>query len=198
MGEGQQGNGPGEPQNPSGGPQGGSNQQAQNDGMSEGAIADRQQALREELRRQQQNLPGSGTPEGDAARDALDRAGEAMEGAEEALRQDDLAEAIDRQAQAMDALRDGMRALGEMMAQQQGQQQPGQGTQPSERSADARDPLGRESGNSGRNGDQSPLALNDDAYGRARELLDEIRRRSGETARPEQELEYLKRLLDRF
>ena len=31
-----------------------------------------------------------------------------------------------------------------------------------------------------------------------RELLDEIRRRSGETARPEEERNYLKRLLDRF
>ena len=34
--------------------------------------------------------------------------------------------------------------------------------------------------------------------GRARELLDEIRRRSGETERPEVERDYLNRLLDRF
>ncbi|WP_299831731.1 TIGR02302 family protein [uncultured Roseobacter sp.] len=165
---------------------------------SEGSIADRQQALRDELRRQQGNLPGAGTPEGDAARDALDRAGRAMEGAEDALRDNDLAEAIDNQGQAMEALREGMRALGDMMAQQQQNQQPGQGTQQSDRRADNRDPLGRESGNSGADGDTGPLALNDDAYGRARELLDEIRRRSGETARPEEERNYLKRLLDRF
>jgi hypothetical protein len=165
---------------------------------SEGDIADRQRALRNELNRQQQNLPGAGTPEGDAARDALDRAGRAMDGAEEALRRDDLAEAIDNQGQAIEALREGMRALGEMMAEQQQNMQPGQGTQESDRRADARDPLGRESGNSGVTGDDSPLALNEDAYGRARELLDEIRRRSGEADRPEVERDYLNRLLDRF
>lgn len=164
----------------------------------EGSIADRQRALRQELERQQGNLPGAGTPEGDAARDALDRAGRSMDNAEDALRNDDLAGAIDDQGQAMEALREGMRALGEMMAEQQQNQQPGQGTQPSDQRAENRDPLGRESGNSGADGDTGDLALNDDAYGRARELLDEIRRRSGETARPEEERNYLKRLLDRF
>ncbi len=165
---------------------------------SEGSIADRQQALRDELSRQQQNLPGAGSPEGDAARDALDRAGRAMDGAEDALRRDDLAEAIDNQGQAMEALREGMRALGEMMSQQQQTTQPGQGTQDSDRRAENRDPLGRESGNSGVQGDDSPLALNEDAYGRARELLDEIRRRSGDADRPRVERDYLNRLLDRF
>ncbi|MCV3272173.1 TIGR02302 family protein [Roseobacter sinensis] len=184
--------------------QGGGPGEQQGDGSAgdprpgDDSIADRQRALREELRRQQGNLPGAGTPEGDAARDALDRAGRAMDGAEEALRNDDLAGAIDEQGQAMEALREGMRALGEMMAQQQQNQQPGQGSQPADRQAENRDPLGRESGNSGADGDTGPLALNDDAYGRARELLDEIRRRSGETARPEEERNYLKRLLDRF
>ncbi|ABG31223.1 TIGR02302 family protein [Roseobacter denitrificans] len=176
--------------------------QAQNgqpgEGGEQGSIADRQQDLRNELSRQQQNLPGAGTPEGDAARDALDRAGRAMDDAEDALRQNDLAEAIDNQGQAMEALREGMRALGEMMAEQQQNGQPGQGTQPGDQRADSRDPLGREAGNSGVQGDDSPLALNDDAYGRARELLDEIRRRSGDTERPEVERDYLNRLLDRF
>ncbi len=178
------------------------NGQSQGDGGEQGApgdsIADRQQALRNELSRQQQNLPGAGTPEGETARDALDRAGRAMDGAEEALRENDLAEAIDNQGQAMEALREGMRALGEMMQQQQQTGQPGQGMQESDRRADSRDPLGRESGNSGVQGDDSPLALNDDAYGRARELLDEIRRRSGDADRPEVERNYLNRLLDRF
>jgi len=43
-----------------------------------------------------------------------------------------------------------------------------------------------------------PLADSEDGYGRARRLLDEIRRRSGETERPEVERDYLNRLLDRF
>ena len=33
---------------------------------------------------------------------------------------------------------------------------------------------------------------------RARELMDEIRRRAGERTRPEEELDYLRRLLERF
>ena len=37
------------------------------------SLADRQQALRNELNRQAQNLPGAGTPEGDAARENLGR-----------------------------------------------------------------------------------------------------------------------------
>ncbi|KZY24844.1 ATPase [Sulfitobacter sp. HI0040] len=165
---------------------------------SEGDLADRQQALREELDRQQSELPGQGTAEGEAARDALDRAGRAMDDAEQSLRQGDLPGAIDDQAQAMEALREGIRSLGEAMAQQEQERQPGQGTVESDRRADARDPLGREQGGNGNSSSDGPLALDEDGYDRARRLLDEIRRRSGETDRPEVERDYLNRLLDRF
>ena len=174
------------------------NEQADGSGSTEQGLADRQQALRDELRRQQRNLPGQGTPEGDAARDALDRAGRAMDNAEEALRNDDLAEAIDNQSQAMEALREGMRALGDAMAQQQQNQQPGQGTAESDRRADNRDPLGREQGADGGTSTDAPLAQGPGSSERARRLLDEIRRRSGETERPEEERDYLNRLLERF
>ncbi|WP_370246369.1 TIGR02302 family protein [Ruegeria sp. AU67] len=172
--------------------QGSGSQQGQ-----EGSLADRQQALRDELNRQQQGLPGTGTPEGDAARDALDRAGRAMEGAEEALRGDDLAEAIDQQSEAMEALREGMRSLGEALAQNQ-QNQPGQGSQEGDMQADNRDPLGRAPGANGTISTDENLLQGEDVYRRARELLDEIRRRTGESDRPQIELEYLKRLLERF
>ncbi len=165
-------------------------------GAEQGSLADRQQALRDELRRQQGNLPGAGTPEGDAARDALDRAGRAMDGAEQALRQDDYADAIDRQSEAMEALREGMRSLGEAMAEQQGQ--PGQGSTQGNMEARNRDPLGRESGSNGSLGTPENLLQGEDVYRRARELLDEIRRRSGEGDRPEVERNYLQRLLERF
>ena len=184
--QGQQGQGEGQGQ-----------QQGQGQGDQEGSLADRQQALRDELRRQQQGLPGAGTPEGDAAREALDRAGEAMEGAEEALRQDDFAEALDQQSDAIEALREGMRNLGEQMAQQQqgGQQGEGQGFAEGQV---RNDPLGRDPGSQGRIGTDENLLQGEDVYRRARELLDEIRRRSGDQTRPDAELEYLRRLLDRF
>ncbi|MEL6466173.1 MAG: TIGR02302 family protein [Pseudomonadota bacterium] len=174
------------------------NEQAEGQGQGEGSLADRQQALRDELRRQQGSLPGEGTPEGDAAREALDRAGRAMDGAEEALRQEDFAEAIDNQSQAMEALREGMRALGEAMQQEQQNAQQGQGTSESDRRAEARDPLGRDPGSNGSVGTEEGLLQGEDVYRRARDLLDEIRRRSGEGERPDVELDYLKRLLDRF
>ncbi|WP_371732238.1 TIGR02302 family protein [Ruegeria sp. HKCCD6119] len=179
------------------GGQGEGSDQAGEGQQGQGSLADRQQALRDELSRQQQGLPGAGTPEGDAAREALDRAGRAMDEAEQALRGDDLAEAIDRQSEAMEALREGMRSLGEAMAQNQ-QNQPGQGTQDGDMQANNRDPLGRNPGAAGSISTDENLLQGEDVYRRARELLDEIRRRTGESDRPQIELEYLKRLLERF
>lgn len=178
------------------GQEGGENQQGEGQGL-QGELADRQQALRQELNRQQRNLPGRGTPEGDAARDALGRAGDAMEGAEEALRSDDLAEAIDKQSEAMEAMREGMRSLGEALAQEQ-QNRGQQGTQQGANQGQQRDPLGRNPGTGTQAGTEEGLLQGEDVYRRARELLEEIRRRSGEGARPEVERNYLRRLLDRF
>ncbi|WP_341233309.1 TIGR02302 family protein [uncultured Sulfitobacter sp.] len=190
-------------------PNGNQDQPGEEDGQQQGqepgegqqpgqdSIAERQQALRNELNRQEGRLPGQGSAEGEAARDALDRAGRAMDDAEQALRQNELADAIDDQARAMEALREGMRALGDALAQEQ-QQQAGQGNAEGNQRADQRDPLGRDQSSNGGESTQGDLALDNDAYGRARELLDEIRRRSGETERPEVERDYLNRLLDRF
>ena len=203
-GESHEGQGEGQQDQQSGEQGGGGDQrQGTQQGQAEGqgqqeSLAERQQQLRDELNRQQGNMPGQGTPEGDAAREALDRAGRAMDEAEQNLREGQLAEAIDNQSQAMEALRDSMRSLGEAMAQEERGQQPGQGQQGEDRRADNRDPLGRSQGSNGATGSDAEANLNDDAYGRARELLDEIRRRSGEAARPEVERDYLNRLLDRF
>ncbi len=179
------------------GGQGQGSDQAGDGQQGQGSLADRQQALRDELGRQQQNLPGGGTPEGEAARDALGRAGRAMDDAEQALRNDDLADAIDSQSEAMEALREGMRSLGEALAQNQ-QNQPGQGAQDGDMQANNRDPLGRSPGANGSISTDDNMLQGEDVYRRARELLDEIRRRTGDADRPQIELEYLKRLLERF
>lgn len=161
-------------------------------------LAERQRALRQELERQGQNLPGAGTEEGDAARDSLGRAGRAMDEAEQALRDGDLGRALDEQAQALDALREGLRNLGEAMAQQQrGEGEDGEAMGRDNREVQ-RDPLGRNIGNAGRIGTDENLLRGEDIRRRAEELLDEIRRRSGEQSRPEEERNYLERLLDRF
>ena len=200
--QGQQGQQPGQGQQ-QGQQQGQGGQQGQNgqQGMGD-SLAQRQQALRDELRRQEGNLPGAGTEAGEAARDALDRAGRAMDGAEEALRERDYSRALDDQSEAMEALREGMRSLGEALAENQQQQQQGQGqgqaTAEGDPSGRSRDPLGREAGQNGQMGSEEQMLGQEDVYRRAEELLDEIRRRSGEQARPEAERDYLRRLLDRF
>ena len=153
--------------------------------------------LRREVERQRGSLPGAGSEAGDAAREALRRAEEAMRGAGDAIERDDLAEAIDQQAEAMDALRDGMRNLGEAMEEAEGRQGQ-QGTADGREGSAQRDPLGRSPGADGQAGTDQGLLQGEDVYRRARELLDEIRKRSGESVRPEIERDYLRRLLDRF
>ena len=183
------------------GQQDGTGQGGERDGLDAESLAERQRALREELDRQQGQLPNLDGEAGEMARDSLERAEGAMEGAEGALEEGDLAEAIDQQAEAMDALRDGMRALGEAL-QRNAEAEPGQGQQDGEtasrREPGRRDPLGREVGNSGQFGTDQDMLQGQDVYRRAEEILDELRRRSAEQQRPQVERDYLKRLLDKF
>jgi len=165
------------------------------------ALADRQRDLQRRLDQMQKGgkLPGAGDPQGQEGRRQLDQAGRAMKDAEEALRQGDLGGALDKQAEALDALRGGIRNLGEAQAnaeQKDGTQQGQAATK--EAPEGQRDPLGRESGNSARYGTDKSLMQGNDVYRRAQDLLDEIRKRAGEQARPEGERSYLKRLLDLF
>ena len=204
-----QGQGLGQGDNPTDGQLGENGQGGENDladGGEDGeglgqSLADRQEALRRELDRQRQNLPNLGGEAAEEARRALEDAGRAMDGAEDALRDGDLPGAIDRQAEAMNALRDGLRNLGEALAENQ-QQEPGQGQQVGNADGSVeplrRDPLGRQLGDTGQFGTDENMLQGQDVYRRAEELLDELRRRSADQERPALELDYLRRLLDRF
>ncbi|MBU3028977.1 DUF4175 domain-containing protein [Paracoccus sp. XHP0099] len=184
-----------------------------------GEFADRQRQLREELGQQRGLLPGQGSDLGDQAGRQLDEAGRAMEDAEQALRDGDTGGALQRQADAIESMREGMRALSDMLGQQDrrqagegqegqdGQQPEGQPGEGPRAGSDATtrdlrpmlDPLGRQmdgNGNMITLGD--PLAEGADPSRRARDLLDEIRRRSGQRERPQDERDYLGRLLERF
>ena len=179
--------------------------EGQGDGIGEGEgrgsdLAGRQRALRDMLRDfEDMDLPGDGTEAGDGTREALDEAGRAMEEAERALRDGDGAGALDRQAEAIEALREGMRGLAENLAQEQGEAGDSDRAAAGDGgTANQRDPLGRDTGRSGRLGTDEAMLPDADIQARARELLEEIRRRSGEQDRPEVERDYLRRLLDRF
>ncbi|WP_308915402.1 DUF4175 domain-containing protein [Jannaschia sp. LMIT008] len=168
-------------------------------GQTPGELARRQGDLRERLDDLDGQIPGNEA--GDAARDALGRAGRAMEQARRDLEDGNLGGALNDQAQAMDALRDGMQELGRALSDQQpGGGQPGDrdtaGLRPGE--GGQRDPLGRRSGDGARLGTDEQFLDGPDAARRSQELRDEIRRRSAEQSRPELERDYLNRLLDRF
>ena len=165
---------------------------------AQGSLAQRQRALREELQRQQQGLPLEGGSEGQASREALDRAGRAMDQAEEALRGNDLAGAIDHQSDAMEALREGMRALGEALAQSQQEDGQQQGTGQGRMSTNGTtDPLGRANG-AGGSEENGRIGQTQRARRRAWDLVEELRRRAGEKERSQEELNYFERLLDQF
>ena len=176
--------------------------QAQGQGQDGQSLADRQRELRDQLGGlQNRQLPGDGSEQGEEGRRQLDRAGRAMDEAEDALRDGDLPRALDRQAEAMEAMRDGMENFGDALNENQRQADGQQGEEFGQADPNGqRDPLGREPGNSARIGSDRNLKglMDDDVYGRAQALLDEIRRRSGEQLRPEGERNYLRRLLDLF
>lgn len=168
--------------------------------MSPGELAQRQEALRQLLEELQQGMPGASGDAGKAARDALREAERDMGGARDNLQGNDLSGALDEQADALEQLREGLRGLAEEMQQQAQSQgrQPGEGMESGQSDTDSRDPLGRPIGTNGSIFSDEQLLPGDEALRRAREILDEIRRRASERNRPKIELDYLRRLLERF
>ena len=132
--------------------------------------------------------------------ESLGRAERSMREAEEALRRGDSREASRAQRRALDNLQQGMGDMAEQMRQRG----PGNGqdiaeVEERERRSEDRDPLGRSDGNFGDSvdtgQDKVPLELERQ---RSREILDELRRRAGEQARPKDELDYIDRLLKTY
>ncbi len=164
--------------------------QDQQDGEGGNAdeLAERQEALREQLEDLQQ--------QGGAGEESLEEAERNMADARDALEEGDLGRALDEQAEAMENLRQTMRELTEEMQQAEAE---GSGQQQStENDSEETDPLGRPLGENGQSVTGEDLLPEQEAMDRARELLDEIRRRSGDGERPEFELDYLDRLLENF
>ena len=163
---------------------------------AEGDLAGRQQALRDLTEGLRQALPGDA---GEAAREALRQAERDMAEAEGALREGDTSRALDRQSRAIDNLREGMRQMAQDMRRDEAEPTPGARGSEGRASSDGRtDPLGRPLGSQGSLGAGEDMVPEADAAAQARGLLDEIRRRAGEQIRPRIELDYLRRLLDRF
>ncbi len=202
--QGRQGGQPGQPGDPGGNQpgqpgaqqgQGRPGEPQQGEGQGGQSLAERQQELRDMVEQLRRDLPGAA---GEGTREALREAERNMDEAGRGLEQGDTSGALDRQAEAIDNLRDGMRGLSEDMQRAEGDAQPGDGQDGQAQADGGRDPLGRPLGSRGSFGTDADMLPDGDPAARAREILDEIRRRSGELGRPEIELDYLRRLLDRF
>jgi uncharacterized protein (TIGR02302 family) len=122
-----------------------------------------------------------------------------MRGARDALQGQQPGQAAEDQGQALDQMQQGGQALMEQM-QQQMANQPGQGPgqQPQGQQRTGRDPLGRSVRNEGGWDTNGELVPEESDLGRARGVLEELYKRSGDRARPQLELDYYNRLLDRF
>jgi hypothetical protein len=162
----------------------------QENGQQQQQLGQRQEELGEQLRGAQQKAQGAGAEQGGQE---LSDAGEAMDRAAKALRQGDFAEAGRQQEKALRDLRRGAEKMSnEALAKRDG---PG-GREGEPQDGGERDPLGRMMG-AGANGNETAVPTEVERQ-RAREILDELRRRAQDTRRPEGEREYLRRLLDRF
>lgn len=129
-----------------------------------------------------------GGADDDAGGKALSRALLAMRRAEGALTDENFDGARDAMEEAIANLRDGAEALAKA-ERAKAQAAQGRGGRP------MRDPLGRPVGEA--TGEGVDVPEKSDAQ-RARELLEELRRRLSEGERTEDEIKYLERLLERF
>ncbi len=182
-------------------------------------LARRQQELRERLEALREGMaqarpgeePGEGPqggapqPDGEGEPQAgeggepenLGQAGEAMDGAAGSLGQGDLSGALPDQERAVELLRQAQREMREKLAEEQrrgGGMRIGSGRGQGRRGLD---PAGRREGDGRLDRGDVEIPTERDMQ-RAREILEELRRRAGERDRPQDELDYIDRLLRRF
>ncbi|GFO82544.1 MAG: hypothetical protein A49_21710 [Methyloceanibacter sp.] len=164
----------------------GQQQQQQQD--QQGSLQERQQALREKLQQLIERMQKGG---GEAP-EQFEGAQDAMRQAEDAIGDKNYDRATQNQSLALDRMREGT----EQMAQQmmaQGQMEGGQGP-----GSNGRDPLGRPDRSNRPDFGLSVQVPDEIDIQKAREVLDELRRRIGDPSRSTLELDYLDRLIRSF
>ena len=130
---------------------------------------------------------------GPAAAPGLDKADRAMGKAGEGLRSGDLEGAVAAESEALAQMQESARAASKSLAERAARAlMPGHGGGP------GHDPLGRPLPGTGFGDDEQIKIPSQAELGKAREILDEVRRRAGEAERPAAERDYLRRLLDKL
>jgi uncharacterized protein (TIGR02302 family) len=161
-----------------------------------GDAAGQQEALRRALDAMMRRLGGATGQ----VPDPLGRAERAMRDAVGALQQGLPGDAVAPQSDALDQLQQAARQLARQMENRLGGQpgyRPGMPGNPMGRSF-GRDPFGRPIYEGG-DYDEGDVKIPDKStIQRAREILDELRRRAGEPSRPRLERDYIERLLKQF
>jgi uncharacterized protein (TIGR02302 family) len=178
-----------------------------------GDLRQDQQALRERLEKllEQLRQRGLGNPqEGQDGQQGqqgqkgnqmgkLGDAGKAMGEAEGELGEGDAESAVDSQGRALEAMRQGAQGLAQQM--QQSGMGPGPNGRPGRSQARAQqdtDPLGRPLRGREYGDDVTVKVPGEIDAQRARRILEELRKRYGESFRPQLELDYIERLLQGF
>ena len=125
------------------------------------------------------------------------RAGDAMSEAEASLGEGNADSAVDSQGRALEALRKGAQGLAQSMQQQMGQGPgPGRtGRMGPPRAQQDTDPLGRPLRGREYGDDYTVKVPGEIDVQRARRIIEELRRRFGDVLRPQDELDYIERLL---
>jgi uncharacterized protein (TIGR02302 family) len=182
-------------------------------GDNMGELRQNQQALRDRLNKlldelknrgfgqnqqgQQGQGQGQGQAQGQDQMDQLGRAGDDMNEAQGELGDGNADSAVDSQGRALDALRKGAQSLAQSMQQQMGHGPgPGRGGRLGQSRADqGTDPLGRPLPNHGYADDSNVRVPDEIDTQRARRIIEELRKRFGDMGRPQEELDYIERLL---
>jgi len=163
-------------------------------------LRDRLNKLLEQLRQRGLGNPGQ-KGQGEGETNQLGSAGEAMGEAEGELGQGDADNAVDSQGRALDAMKKGAQGLAQQMQQNgmgmgQGPGQPGRNGRA--RAQQDTDPLGRPMRGREYGDDVTVKVPGEIDAQRARRILEELRKRFGESGRPQLELDYIERLLKDF
>jgi uncharacterized protein (TIGR02302 family) len=172
----------------------GQNRQGRQDGQQGQGQQGQQGQNGQGRQRGQQQGQGEG---GDL--DQLGRAGDEMGQAESDLGNNDSDSAVGAQGRALEALRKGAQSLAQQMQQQMGQGRgPGRPFGLGRPRADQNtDPLHPQSGRE--NGDDGTVKVPGEIDAqRARRIIEELRKRFGEIGRPQDELDYIERLLKNY
>ncbi|MDR6631279.1 uncharacterized protein (TIGR02302 family) [Phyllobacterium sp. 1468] len=178
--------------------QGQNGQEGQQGQMSEEDIAKALRGLQEgqgklqsDLEQMMKDLKGLGINPGEGFGDANKSMGQAGK----ALGDADGGQAVDRQSNALDALRRGGQDMMKQMQQAMGQEGQTGGPNGQQQQNGRLDPLGRQRSRGDFFDDSKNIVPKDLDIQRAREILDEIRKRLGNALSPQMEKDYLERLL---